>query len=106
MYGVRLAPAGGPVKEYFVTRCSPRNGAFSFLGAKVGTLDWTHLLVQAGLVIVPLGAAGYMGLRKVLWQLGEFPPHKHLNGRIDYPEGVNAKDRGLAQYIGKPAHHD
>jgi hypothetical protein len=69
-------------------------------------LNWKQLLVQAAFIVLPLGAAGYMTLRKVLWQLVEYPPHKHLNGRIDYPQGVNAKDRGLAQYIGKPAHHD
>jgi hypothetical protein len=72
----------------------------------MGSLDWTHLLVQAAIIVVPVVGGQLLLFKKMQWERDQFPLHNHLNGRITYPDGVDAKARGLALYIGQRHHSD
>lgn len=40
-------------------------------------LNWTHILVEGAVVVLPSLAAFYLGYKKILWKLGEYRLHRH-----------------------------
>ena len=41
-------------------------------------LRWQHILVEGAVYLIPTLAAFYIGYKKLLWKLGEYPLHRHV----------------------------
>ena len=40
-------------------------------------LNWTHILIEGAVVVLPTLLGFYIGVKKVLWKMGEYKLHRH-----------------------------
>jgi hypothetical protein len=60
------------------------------------TINWTQLLLQGGIVVVPVLIGGWLAMRRLMWLLTEFRPHLHEEREgalhadgVRYPRSMN-----------------